>query len=78
MNEGESPHHHLVAITGKHLPNHHVRIILEHKIFAWEDTMSFPGPDDDRHFWLVLKSTYFLQILHKAGEDQWTDKESLL
>lgn len=44
MNQGESPHHHLVAITGKHLPMHHVRTILEHKICTWEDIMSFPGP----------------------------------
>lgn len=34
--------HHLVAITGKYLPNHHVRIILEHKMHTWEDMISFP------------------------------------
>lgn len=44
VNEGESPQHHLVAITGKHLPIHHVRIISEHKMCIWKDMMSFPGP----------------------------------
>lgn len=44
------------------------------------DVLSRPSPDDDRHFWLVLKNTYliFIQMIHKAGKGQWTDKEPLL
>lgn len=78
VNEGESPHHHLLAITGKHLQKHHMKIILKHRIYAWKDVMSFLGPLllMTSIFLLVLKNTTFkffpplYQILHKAGKGQ--------